>query len=458
MAHLADKGKETLCLQKAGNSSWGEAPAYLSSGNRRLLETTRPHAPAPMSSPIPCERPHTKKQLTSPGSQKDPWYIPRIATIIINCVITNIQALRAFASLAVVLYHMNYSLIKGHHTDFQGVAIFFVISGFIMTYITLKDDRESNPASFMLHRLIRIVPLYWFSVFLLIGLSNLGLLNLAVTLPRIWGFLVNSPASLITWFASVFNIFAWASPGDLLRTLLFIPYKNINGDLQPLLGVGWTLNIEMYFYAIFSMMLYFGKTLAPLFSGVTVFVVWLIGKSLGETGSSWLTLYSSNYALYFAGGIIVYYIWKALEKIPDILFRRWVFAAIASISASTYIFSNVFYAKTALHAPLAILSAPCLVVLSALLTHSIGFGLKNKLVLLLGAASYPLYLEHTIVLEILRTPAEGSIPAMNYSTTISGVLIAMAACSAVAIGVHLKIELPSLNWLKKKLESKKSMT
>jgi peptidoglycan/LPS O-acetylase OafA/YrhL len=54
---------------------------------------------------------------------------------------------------------LNHPITKGHHTDFQGVAVFFVISGFIMILITLKDDRESKPGSFMLHRLIRIDPL-----------------------------------------------------------------------------------------------------------------------------------------------------------------------------------------------------------------------------------------------------------------------------------------------------------
>lgn len=349
---------------------------------------------------------------------------------------------------------MNYPFFKGYHTDFQGVAIFFAISGFIMAFITLKDDRESKPASFMMHRVIRIVPLYWFSVFMLIALSNLGLLNLAVTMPKIWGFLINSPASLLRWFVAVFNIFAWASPIDLLRTLLFIPYKNINGDLHPLLGVGWTLNIEMYFYAIFSLMLFFGKALAPLLSSITVIAVWLIGKNMGETDNSWLSLYSSDYTLYFAGGIFVYYLWTILQKIPASIYRRWLFVVISSISLSTYIFSNLFYMQTALRAPLVISLAPCMVVLAALLTHSIGLQIKSKLALLLGAASYSLYLEHTIVLEMIRTPADSFFPFMKYSNTVSGIVIALVLCLAVAIVVHLKVELPSLSWLKQKFQSK----
>jgi len=74
-------------------------------------------------------------------------------------MITNIQALRAYAAFAVLIYHTTYPLLPGNHTDFQGVSIFFVISGFIMTHITLKDERESRPGAFLLHRVVRIVPL-----------------------------------------------------------------------------------------------------------------------------------------------------------------------------------------------------------------------------------------------------------------------------------------------------------
>lgn len=370
-------------------------------------------------------------------------------------MISNVQALRAFASAAVMLYHMNYRWAKDLHTDFQGVSIFFVISGFIMTYITLRDKKEVKPKSFILQRIIRIVPLYWFSVFLLIALSNLGLLNLQATLPRIGSQLLTAPLDLIEWFASMFNLFNSASPSDLLRTLLFIPYKDINGDIHPLLGVGWTLNIEMYFYVIFSLALFLGKCLAPIFSSVIIIAVWLIGKHAAYSGNDWLRLYSNDYSLYFVGGIAVYYLWTGLNKIAAAKSRRrWILGAIATISALAYILSNLFYLQASSRFPLILASGPSLLVLAALLAHTIGYQVQNKFILLLGAASYSLYLEHTIVLEILRTITNKSGSFLNFSTTVSGVAIAAAFCIIAAIAVHLKIEMPSQNWLKKKLRYK----
>ena len=57
-------------------------------------------------------------------------------------MISNIQVLRAFAALAVVFYHTGYFIDGRVHTDFQGVAVFFVISGFIMVYTTSRLNSE----------------------------------------------------------------------------------------------------------------------------------------------------------------------------------------------------------------------------------------------------------------------------------------------------------------------------
>jgi hypothetical protein len=71
-------------------------------------------------------------------------------------MIINIQLLRGLAALAVAFYHAGYVIPGTVYTDFLGVPVFFVISGFIMTHIT-----RASSDGFLLHRLIRIVPLYW---------------------------------------------------------------------------------------------------------------------------------------------------------------------------------------------------------------------------------------------------------------------------------------------------------
>ena len=89
----------------------------------------------------------------------------------------NIQALRGFAALAVAFYHTDYRLPGDLHTDFRGVAIFFVISGFIMCFITRAD-----PNDFLMKRAIRIVPMYWLCTLLLILVNH----RLRILNPLFW--------------------------------------------------------------------------------------------------------------------------------------------------------------------------------------------------------------------------------------------------------------------------------
>ncbi len=42
---------------------------------------------------------------------------------------------------------------------------------------------------------------------------------------------------------------------------------------MPILGVGWTLNIEMFFYLLFALCLQVGKNLAPLLCALILVVL-----------------------------------------------------------------------------------------------------------------------------------------------------------------------------------------
>ena len=87
--------------------------------------------------------------------------------------------LRGLAALAVVVYHTAY-LINGAHTDFLGVCVFFVISGFIMTLVSRETaDR------FLVKRLVRIVPLYWICTVACVLMGNFRHANPVYTFPLV---------------------------------------------------------------------------------------------------------------------------------------------------------------------------------------------------------------------------------------------------------------------------------
>ncbi|WP_263382878.1 acyltransferase family protein [Granulicella arctica] len=150
--------------------------------------------------------------------------------------IRTLQSLRALAALLVVFDHA--ALVSAHHglTDklpslglflgVQGVAIFFIISGFIMTYTAdaTEDSSARRALDFAIRRIVRVVPLYWIFT-IVIGLA----------------------ASLIG-MGKLLEI----TPGHLIKSLFFVPYVNSHTNLLPVLPMGWTLNYEMIFYALFT--------------------------------------------------------------------------------------------------------------------------------------------------------------------------------------------------------------
>ena len=72
---------------------------------------------------------------------------------------SEIDGLRAIAVLAVLFNHLNPQLLKG---GFLGVDIFFVISGFIITYTMSRSASSQSPGSFIKNfyqkRIRRIIP------------------------------------------------------------------------------------------------------------------------------------------------------------------------------------------------------------------------------------------------------------------------------------------------------------
>ena len=120
-----------------------------------------------------------------------------------------------------MLFHVNPVLFE---FGWVGVDLFFVISGFIMGKIGTQD----RPLAFILKRGIRIIPLYW--------LATLAMCAIALVMPQ------------------ALKRFTFDMP-SLLQSLLFVPYFDADGNIWPLLGPGWTLNYEMFFYALFALAL-----------------------------------------------------------------------------------------------------------------------------------------------------------------------------------------------------------
>ena len=127
-----------------------------------------------------------------------------------------------------------------------GVDLFFVISGFVMVYASERMfGRAGGQLQFITRRLIRIVPLYW--------LVTPLYLVMALAIPA---------------FEKSYSV------ASVVASYLFIPWPRLDGIMQPLVGQGWTLNYEMFFYAIFAAAILAPRRIAvALASGVLIVAV-----------------------------------------------------------------------------------------------------------------------------------------------------------------------------------------
>ena len=147
-----------------------------------------------------------------------------------------ISGLRALAIIPVILFHLNYSSFEG---GFVGVDIFFVISGYLITSVIVKNEINFNIFYFYERRIRRILPLLLFVAILTIPLAYYfmlpkNLLDYAQSL------------SLTSIFLS--NFLFWMEEG----------YWEFSSQMKPLLHT-WSLSVEAQFYLFFPFIFFFKR-------------------------------------------------------------------------------------------------------------------------------------------------------------------------------------------------------
>lgn len=301
--------------------------------------------------------------------------------------IKNIQALRALAAVAVVIYH-----IRTIGVGLFGVDIFFVISGFIICYITQR--RAEN---FLLHRIFRIVPLYW--------AATLAIFVVGIIAPRL---LQTDDASLV----------------HLAKSLFFIPYQRPNGLVQPVLFLGWTLNYEMFFYLVFWACLLAFRNAAPIACAVALVLVVTITKIIHPV-LPW-SFWGDWRLLEFVGGIAAFLLLKShgdtIRAIP-----KWALWAICGVSIAAMVWQTRYFShdfEVAICGPLAV----------ALFIAAAGLEGRVRMpafVLAIGDASYSLYLLHPWALRAIEKFIHPAI-GLSWEALVASLLI---VCGSVTIAL-----------------------
>jgi exopolysaccharide production protein ExoZ len=268
--------------------------------------------------------------------------------------------------------------------------------------VHVSRGRRASPLKFAINRIFRIVPLYW----------TLTLVVFAIA------FFI--PAAVQA---------TQADPVQLLKSLLFIPFVKSNGQVHPTLFVGWTLNYEMFFYALFAIGLLWGERGALLVVSAMVGIVALDPF----TSSPIADFYTDPILLEFAAGMMI---GLAFPRLAPWHPRILIALGFALILLAPFCWPSI-------HRAVAFGVPGVLIVSGALMLEKAGTTVKG--LRLLGDASYAIYLTHVFVTGVAMKLA----PLVDNEAGLALLAIgALAGAAIFGILVHLWVEKPLTHALK----------
>ena len=316
--------------------------------------------------------------------------------------IDSIQVLRFFAAFSVMMVHL-----PVFEFGIWGVDIFFVISGFIMMYVT-----ENNEKFFLLKRIFRIVPLYW--------ILTLGVFVLAIFIPEV----LNNTT---------------ANTAHLIKSLFFIPFdKNGTGHF-PILFLGWTLNFEVIFYFLFSLSLVFFKENRMIACSIFIIIFLVFNKVFSEKNFIFET-YANDIFIEFIFGMILFTIWKRYKnKISTNLTNHFICLTILLVSIFILNYCN-FSRSISYGLPSLILAIYFLFFLNHLKFP--------KILVSLGDASYCIYLLHPYIIQFFYKILE--INEYDIIIELFFTLIISIIVFIISLLIYKFIEFPINGSLRKK--------
>ncbi len=357
-----------------------------------------------------------------------------------------LNGVRFIAALAVLIHHVeqgkgSLGLANGlasppiHRAGGLGVTVFFVLSGYLITYLLLTELRTTSTIrirDFYVRRILRIWPLYYLIVVLgWVVAPTLVLFSLP---------LFESP------FGPGFL------PGIAFYLLLcpqFLPAR----QSPTLAGPLWSVGVEEHFYAFWPLLVraFRGRIVLP-FAGIVGALVaarfYLRHPlRLPATPEEWTTheymvtlLDQSRFGCMAIGGLAAW-LWLSRPESVRWLFRRDVQAVILAALAACLAFGVVVPA----------VDAEFYSVLFAILILNISLNgrsllkLENRVFLFMGEISFGLYVYHwfiiAAVLNLLKGWSGLGRPVLG-NVVLYGVVVGLT--TAVAAASHYLIERPFL--------------
>ena len=302
-----------------------------------------------------------------------------------------VDGLRAIAVGAVMIYHAQIRILEKLLLPggFLGVDIFFVISGYLITYLIIKEKISTNNFSFKNfyeRRARRILPALFFMLIIMLPFSYVVLI----------------PSDFKEYILS--NLFAVGFTSNYFFYFSEIQYGSLDSFLKPLLHT-WSLGVEEQFYIFFPILiiLFFNNNWSlKRFFFIFILLSFLISSylSIANTQLSFFSLLTRIWELLF-GSLTAYLIF--FNKIDFI--NKKLINFLSYIGVTIIFLSFIFFEKNTYHPSYLTLFpviGTCLVLINLNSNNIVQKILSSKIFVFVGLISYSLYLYHYPILSFSR--------------------------------------------------------
>jgi len=266
--------------------------------------------------------------------------------------INELDSLRGIAAIMVVFYHYTsryFEIFKLPNIAFYkfsfghlGVELFFMISGFV---ILMSLENVSNGWEFLKKRFLRLYPSYWVAVFFtFIVVSLIGL-----------------PGREINVISGLINL-------TMLHEFFGFPHVD---------GVYWSLSVELTFYFLIFLSLFFTKSLFIKWGWILLLLLSALVYFNSPSSLSYNIFVLKYYHLFYAGSL--FYAWR-----KKLLSNYLILLLLVLTLVHEYFLHGLIF------------MIPILFFYGLFVALNFNFlkYISNKLFLFFGFISYPLYLIH----------------------------------------------------------------
>lgn len=316
----------------------------------------------------------------------------------------NLNAIRFFAALLVIIHHIErtkykFDLPNVYTNSFiggvfgqVGIILFFVLSGFLITYLLLEEYRYSGTISikgFYMRRVLRIWPLYYLIIILgLYILPHIAFMYMPGYTEYVGNNLGAKSALYLTFFSNIAHIL----------------YEHVPYSSQT-----WSVGVEEQFYLIWPLLMLFAisrkKIVTVLLSFICIYlvlkaiIVYRYAMDMNNIDSMNLWLYWDHFSIdcMAIGAIGAYLLFFKKERVLNFLFNRYVQFTVYAVLAVVILrgwtvpwFNKEFYAIMFV-----------VVILNLAANPKTVLNLEYKPLNYLGKISYGLYMYHNIMIMIV---------------------------------------------------------